>query len=199
MDFGIANAFRERADSLGAILEQGAGETDAAKAMLMAARNWQSNASDANRAYFDTINTVNSSITDMNVDTKHGMNQQWTGAEAAKDEVWQTFYNNRGQAFTQLGNILGQQADLYAQAKEMGVKPKKGAEKKAEDAMKKAFKDSAVEAGKGYTQQTAPESISGYQGQELVKARQGNSNLAAAMTFDEVAKAEGATLRKWAS
>jgi len=196
---GISNAFRERQDALAGILEQGAGETDAMRAMLMSARNWQANAAESNRAYFDTINTVNSSINDLNIDTRTAMAGQWAGAESARDEVWQTFYNNRGQAFTQLGNVLGQQADFYAQAKEMGVKPPKGAEKDAEDAMKKAFKDSAVEAGKGYTQQGTPESITGYTGQELVKARQSNTDLAAAMVFEPVAKAEGATLRKWAS
>jgi hypothetical protein len=196
---GISNAIRERQDAMVGILEQGAGETDAMRAMLMSARNWQANAAESNRAYFDTINTVNASINDLNVDTRAAMAGQWSGAEAARDEVWQTFYNNRGQAFTQLGNVLGQQADLYAQAKEMGVKPPKGAEKDAEDAMKKAFKDSAVEAGMGYTQQATPESITGYTGQELVKARQSNTDLAAAMVFEPVAKAEGATLRKWAS
>jgi hypothetical protein len=196
---GISNAVRERQDTLTNILEQGAGETDAMKAMLMSAKNWQANAAENNRAYFDTINTVNAGINDMNIDTKQAMAGQWSGAEAARDEVWQTFYNNRGQAFTQLGNVLGQQADFYASAKEMGVKPKKGAEKAAEDAMKKAFKDSAVESGKGYTQQATPEEITGYTGQELIRAEQSNSKLEAAMTFDQVAKAEGATLRKWAS
>lgn len=198
-DRGISNAVRERQDVMTNILEHGAGETDAMRAMLISARNWQNNAAENNRSYFDTINTVNAGINDMNIDTKQGMAGQWTGAESARDEVWQTFYNNRGQAFTQLGNVLGQQADLYAQAKEMGVKPKKGTEKAAEKAMAKAFKDSAVESGKGYTQQEMPESIANYQGQELVDARQSNSNLAAAMTFDVGAKAEGATLRKWAS
>lgn len=194
---GLTNAVRERADVLTNILEQGAGETDAMRAMLMSARNWQANAAENNRAYFDTINTVNAGITDLNVDTKQAMAGQWAGAESARDEVWQTFYNNRGQAFTQLGNIFGQQADFYAQAKEMGVKPKKGAEKEAEDAMAKAFKDSAVETGKGYTQAALPDWISGYSGQEQVKARQSNTDLAAAVTMDKVAKAEGATLRKW--
>ena len=196
---GISNAVRERQDVMVNILEQGAGETDAMKAMLISARNWQANAAENNRAYFDTINTVNAGINDMNIDTKQAMAGQWAGAESARDEVWQTFYNNRGQAFTQLGNVLGQQADLYAQAKEMGVKPKKGTEKAAEKAMANAFKDAAVETGKGYTQQEQPDSIKNYQGQEAVRAQQSNSNLAAAMTFDMGEKAEGATLRKWAS
>ncbi|MGV0949420.1 MAG: hypothetical protein ACOYB3_02020 [Azonexus sp.] len=194
---GLTNAVRERADVLSNILEQGAGETDTMKAMLMSARNWNSNAAESNRAYFDTINTVNASITDLNVDTKQALAGQWTGAESARDEVWQTFYNSRNQAFTQLGNILGQEAEMYASAKEMGVKPKKGAEKAAEDAMNKAFKDSAVEAGKSYTQQGLPTWISDYSGQEKVLAKQSNTDLAAAVTMDKVAKAEGATLRKW--
>ena len=196
---GFSNAVRERQDTLTNILEQGAGETDTMRAMLMSARNWNANAAENNRAYFDTINTVNASINDLNVDTRQAMAGQWTGAESARDEVWQTFYNNRSQAFTQLGNVLGQQADMYASAKELGVKPKKGAEKKAEDAMAKAFKGSAVESGKGYTQQATPDHIKNYQGQEKVAAQQSNTDLAAAVSLAPMAKAEGATLRKWAS
>ena len=195
----FSNAVRERADTLTNILSQGAGETDTLRGMLMAAKNWSANAGEANRAYFDSMRSVNAGIMDLNVDTKSGLAGAATSAEAERDRIWQDFYNRRSEAFTQLGNTLGQKADYYAQAKEMGVKPKKGAEKATEDAMKKAFKDSAVESGKSYTQQALPTWISDYQGQEQVKAEQSNSNLAAAVTFDPVAKAEGATLRKWAS
>jgi hypothetical protein len=188
---------RERADTLSNILEQGAGETDAMKAMLMSARNWSSNAGEANRAYFDSMRSINTGIVDLNLDTKSALAGAATSAEGERDRIWQEYYNNRSQAFTQLGNVKGQEADFYAQAKEMGVKPKKGAEKDAEDAMAKAFKDAAVESGKGYTQQALPEWISGFTGQEQLQAKQSNTELAAAVTMDKVAKAEGATLRKW--
>ena len=194
---GFANAARERQDSLTAILEQGAGETDTMRAMLMSARNWQANAAENNRAYFDTMQSVNAGIADLNVDTKSALAGAFTSSEQERERLWQDFYNRRQEAFTQLGNVFGQQADYYAQAKEMGVKPKKGVEKSAEDAMKKAFTDSAIEAGKSYTQEALPEWISGFSGQEQLQARQSNTDLAAAVTMDKAAKAEGATLRKW--
>ena len=195
----FSNAVRERADTLTNILTQGAGETDTLRGMLMAAKNWNANAGEANRAYFDSMRSVNQGIVDLNVDTKGQMANAFSTSESERDRIWSDFYNRRAEAFTQLGNIKGQQKDYYASAKEMGVKPKKGTEKAAQDAMEKAFKDSAVESGKGYTQAALPNWISDYQGQDQLKAEQSNSNLAAAVTFDPVAKAEGATLRKWAS
>ena len=80
----------------------------------------------------------------------------------------------------------------------MGVKPKKGVEKAAEKEMD-AAPDPALEAGRSYTQKALPAWITDYRGTEQVKARQSNSNLAAAMTIEAPEKAEGATLRKWAA
>lgn len=193
---GFSNLVRERQDSLTSILEQGAGETDTMRAVLMAARNWHSNAAENNRTYFDSMRNVNAGITDLNVDTQSALANSARTAEGARETVWQDYYDRRGQAFTQLGNVLGQQAEYYAQAKEMGVKPKKGAEKAAEDAMKKAFADAALESGKSYTQQGLPTWISNYQGQEQLLSRQSNTNLGA-VEFERMARAEGATLRKW--
>jgi hypothetical protein len=196
---GVSNAIRERQDTLTGILTQGAGETDTLRAMVMSARNWQENASENNRTYFDSIRSINSGITDLNVDTKNALIESNTNAEAERDRIWQNFYDRRSETFTQLGNVKGQQADYYAQAKEMGAKPKKGVEKASEKAMKNAFMDAALEAGKSYTQKALPKWISDYKGTEQVKAAQSNSNLAAAMVLDPVEKAEGATLRKWAA
>lgn len=193
----FSNAIRERQDTLSNILEQGAGETDTMRAMLMSARNWNANAAEGNRAYFDTMRSVNQGIVDLNIDTKAGLSNAFSGAEAERDRIWQDFYNRRTEAFNNLGNVYGQQADYYASAKEMGVKPKKGAEKTAEDAMKKAFANSALESGKGYTQEALPEWISSFTGQDRLRAKQSNTDLAAAVKIDKVAKAEGATLRRW--
>ena len=196
---GISNLVRERQDTLSAILQQGAGETDIMRAMLMAARNWRENSSENNRAYFDTIRSVNSGITDLNVDTKNALADTAMNAEAERDRIWQNFYDRRSETFTQLGNIRGQQADYYAQAKEMGVQPKSGAERAAEKAMEDAFMAAAKEAGKSYKQKKLPSWITNYKGQASAEARQSNTELAAAMTFDPLEKAEGATLRKWAA
>jgi hypothetical protein len=194
----VSNLVRERQDSMANILQQGAGETDALRAMVMSARNWAANQSESNRAYFDTMRSVNQGITDLNIDTQGAMANAHSDAESERERIWQDYYNRRGEAFTQLGNIRGQQADYYASAKEMGLNPKKRT-KKAEKGMKDAFNSAAKEAGKSYEQQGLPNWVKDYQGQEEVEARQGNSNLASAMTFENVGRAEGATLRKWAA
>ena len=182
----FSNLVRERQDALTGILEQGAGETDTMRAMLMTARNWHSNASESNRAFYDTQRSINAGINDLNIGTQTELANAASTAEADRERMWQKYYDNRVEAFAQLGNIKGQQADLYAQAKELGVKPKKGVEKAAEKAMANAFKDSAVEAGKSYTKQGLPTWIADYRGQDQVKVEQSNSKLAAAVTFDPV-------------
>lgn len=196
---GLSNLVRERADSMTAILEQGAGSTDALRAMVTAARNWHANASEANRAYFDTLQSVNAGIVDLNVDTKTGMGNAFMSAEGQKEQVWQDFYNRRAEAFTQLGNVLGQKADYLASAKEMDAKVSKKRVKSVESNMADAWEDAAKEAGKSYKQKGLPAWITDWQGQEQVERRQENTNLAAAMTIEPMKKAEGSTLRKWAA
>lgn len=196
---GISNAVRERADSMSALLEQGAGETDTLKTLVMAARNWSANQGEVNRAYFDSMRSVNQGIVDLNIDTKSALANATVQNESERERIWQDFYNRRSESFTQLGNIKGQQRDYYAQAKEMGVKPKKGLEKSAKKTSEQAFMDAAKEAGKSYVNRGLPEWVQKFEGQREVAARQSNSNLAAAVTIEPLEKAEGATLRKWAA
>lgn len=195
---GYANLTRERADSMSSILEQGAGETDAARAMLISARNWHANASEGNRAYFDSMQSVNQGIVDLNIDTRNAMSNAYTSSEGEKDRLWQEYYNKRSESFTQLGNTEGQRADYFAQAKEMGVKPKKGYEKKAEKEMAKSYMDASKEAGKSYVQKKLPEWIAKYSGTKAVEAKLTNTTLGAGPDLGKVEKAEGATLKKWA-
>jgi small-conductance mechanosensitive channel len=193
---GLSNMVRERQDAMSAILEQGAGETDAARAMLMSARNWNANAAEANRGYFDSIRSVNQGITDLNVDTKTGMTNAFLQSEGEKGRLWQDYYNQRVETLTQLGNIRGQQGSYYAQAKEMGVDPgARAAEVQAE--MAAQYNAATDEAGKVYAQQALPGEIKDWEGAALKKGKQSNTNLAAATTIGPAQKAEGASLRRW--
>lgn len=195
----FGNLVRERQDAMGQILEHGVGETDALRAMVMAARNWQTNQGEGNRAYFDTMRSVNNGITDLNLDTKTALANASTSAETEKERLWQDFYNRRSETFTQLGNVYGQQRDYYAQAKEFGEKPAAGTDEAKKTASETAFMDAAKEAGKSYENTGLPAWIKDYKGQEQLKARQENTNLAAAVEFQPVRKAEGASsLRRWA-
>lgn len=224
---GFRNLVRERADTLTSILEVGAGETDAVKAMLMNARNWNANASDASRSYFDTMQSINQGITDLNIDTKTSLANAHTTAQGAREQIWQDYYNRRSEAMTALGNTYGDQLNLMNQAKDLdpkskatatdkdskalfeggGVLPGKrnakgkggkgGAVAAAEKGIKSQFAAASNELGKSYVQRPLPEWIAEYEGTPLQERRQENTNLAAAPIFEGVQKAQGATLRTW--
>lgn len=194
----ISNLVRERQDTMSSLLEQGAGESDTLKAMVMSARNWHANQSEVNRTYFDTMRSINSGITDLNIDTKSALAGASSYAESERERLWQDFYNRRSETFTQLGNIRGQQRNYYAEAKEMGVKPKKGAEKTAKTESEKAFMDAAEEAGKSYVNKGLPQWVKDWNGQAELKTRQSNTKIGS-LEFMPIEKAEGATLRKWAA
>lgn len=224
---GFRNLVRERADSMSAILEQGAGETDATRAMLMNARNWNANASEANRTYFDTMQSINQGIVDMNIDTKTGLANTHMTAEGQREGIWQDFYNRRSEAMTALGNTYGDQMTLMGQAQDLIPKPGKGkgkdkplfagggvlpgtktfrdegdkgdgkGAKGKRKAMQGAFAASSNELGKSYVEKPLPEWIDNWEGTALQKRRQENTNLAAAPTMENVQRAQGATLRTW--
>lgn len=191
------NMTRERADAMSQLVQQGAGETDSMRAMLMSARNLQANATEANRSYFDTVRSINTGITDLNVDTKTALTNMYMAAEQERDRLHQDYFNRRSEAYTQLGNIRGQQQDFYEQAKEMGVQPGKWAMIKTERSRDASFDQASKELGRDYKQQALPNWVKNYKGQAKVQERQSNTNLAAAVTIDKAEKAEGASLRRW--
>lgn len=194
---GISNLVRERQDTMTNLLEHGAGETDALKAMVLSARNWQANATESNKSYFDSMRSLNAAVTDLNVDTKTSMSNASAQYESEADRLWNEYYNRRSETWTAYGNVRGQQRDYYAQAKEMKVKPKKGQEETAKKEAENAFMSSAKELGNSYVNKGVRKDIKDWQGGELFEAKQTNTNLAAANKYQAPAKAEGAALRKW--
>jgi len=189
------NLVRERQDTLAGLLQHGAGETDALRSMVMAARQFRDNEAEGNRAYFDTMRSVSSGLTDLNTDTKAAFQNAHLGLESEKDRVWQNYYDRRSDTFTQLGNLYGQQGDYYIQAAENKVTggDQAGVSKSAEQ----AYMDAAKESAKSYTQQGVPQWMQEWKGIEAPQARQSNTDLAAAVQFEPLGKAEGATLRGW--
>jgi hypothetical protein len=193
----LSNMVRERQDAMQGILEQGAGETDTTRAMLMAARNMVANQAESNRAYFDTSRSINQSVTDLNVDTKTALGNAFGSLEAERDRLYQDYYNRRSETFTQLGNIRGQQADYYAQATEMGVSPGKTKTAKAKTGMQAAYNYATAEAGKSYKQAALPSGIKNWEGTKQQATRRTNTDLGNAVTIDKAEKAEGSSLRRW--
>jgi len=197
LESGISNAVRERAEAMTQLLTQGAGETDAVRALLMAARNWQANAGEANRAYYDTMASTNAGITDLSLDTETAMANAWRGAESEKDRLWQEYYKSRADTLTSRSNVYNQMMAHYRVAEAYDVEPKKGKKKEAKAGIEEDSVASAKTLSKSYRQKKLPGWISGYSAGPQLPARQSNSELASAMTIEPSVKAEGASLRKW--
>lgn len=150
----LTNAARERASALSEVAAQGGGESDALKSQLMSLRNWNANQSEVNRSYYDSHSSINSSLTDLNIDTRTARVNLETQANADKEQLWTNYFNQRSESFTQLGNIRGQQADFYGLAHEQRVGDGGGGKAKssAKNSAKTSSKNSGLSlgpAGKG--------------------------------------------------
>jgi hypothetical protein len=160
--------------------------------MVGAARNWKSNADEGNRAYFDSLQSINQSITDLDLDTQTALANVHSSGESERERLWQDYYNRRSESYTELGNLYQTQANYLDQAKEMKVGGG-GGEKKATSGS--AFMSAATEAGKSYKKQGLPDWIDDFEGTEKLEGRATATNLASAPRFTKMRRAEGATLR----
>lgn len=113
------NMIRERNSAIGEAMNMGAGESDVLATQMMSLRNWHANQTEVQRGYFDTLRSINSSLTDLEIDTKTALANNALQANADKEQLWTNYRNQRSEAYTQLGNVRGQQADYYVQANEM--------------------------------------------------------------------------------
>lgn len=114
----LSNAGRERANALSEATTHGAGESDVLASQGAALRNWNANQSEVNRAFFDSRTSINSSITDLNVDTRTARINNVAEANSDRSQLWTNYYDNRAESLTQLGNTLGQMSEDYGLANE---------------------------------------------------------------------------------
>ena len=112
----VGNRSRERMNALSEAFANGAGESDIMRAQGASLRNWNANQSEVNRSYFDTLRSVNSSLTDLTTDTRTGRINNVMAANSDRETAWTNYYNPRSETYTQLGNVLGQQAEEYSLA-----------------------------------------------------------------------------------
>lgn len=113
----LANRARETQDILAQTAEQGAGESDTAKAQLMALQNWDANQGEVNRSYFDTVRSVNNAVNDLNVDTRTARINLATQMLGDKQQAWANFQNQMVETATQAANLT---ANPYSNAYKKG-------------------------------------------------------------------------------
>lgn len=114
----LGNTSRERANALSEATNNGAGESDVLASQGAALRNWSANQGEINRAFFDSRSSINSSVTDLNVDTRTARANNVVDSNADRSQLWTNYFDARSETLTQLGNTLGQMSEDYALAEE---------------------------------------------------------------------------------
>ena len=165
---------------------QGAGETDLLRSQLNALRNYSANQGETNRSFFDTLRSINNSVTSLNTDTATSRVNLFNQAESDRESAWANYYNQVADTWTQIGNI--ENAGNVESASTEGYRKQYGS----------AADEAAKATGSSYTRQTG-NGLTDWEGKGKAEERQLNSgNRAASVNLGgPVKRAEGATLRKW--
>lgn len=190
----LGNAGRERANALSEVAAQGAGESDLLAAQGAALRNWSANQGEATRAFFDTKTSINSSLTDLTTDTRTARFNTAAQLHADESQLFSTYYDQRSQTLTALGNTYGQMAEDYGFAQELDGSGKH----KRKDAVHlsgQAFRRAARQSGRAYKDPGISSGIRDWSGAAKfdVPVIQGPS----LQPDVNLAKPTGATLRRW--
>ena len=176
----LSNRARESTDLLAQAASQGAGETDTLKTQLMAIRNWDANQADVNRSYFDTQRSINSSIADLNADTRTARMNLAVDALGDYDQIWTNYYNQRADAYTQMGNV---HANPYSDS---------------HDPKSTAYASMAKEASSSWKNPGVNKSLQNWKGSVQEQERKlNNSAYKGADTVNNIKRPEGSTLKKW--
>jgi hypothetical protein len=195
----LGNRARERAAAVSEAMSQGAGESDVLRAQMMSLRSWQANQGEVNRSFFDSLQSINSSLTDLTVDTKTARLNAESQYNSDQDQLWTEYFNRRSEAFTQLGNVQGQQANLYAQANEMKSSgSSKSSMKKYQSASGKSFDAASKEASQAWKNPGNSQALMEWEGREKFRGTNNTALLAeTGPAIPAPKKPEGSSLRAW--
>jgi hypothetical protein len=193
----LTNRGRERVSALSEAVLQGAGESDLLRAQQMSLRNWDANQGEVNRAFQDTLSSINSSLDDLTVDTRTARINLDVQKHTDLGQLWNDYYAQRSEAFTQLGNLYGQQSELYGMANEaVGSKRTRRRRRRTDASSGDAFMDATAMMSKGYDHPGVADRLMDWQGAADFEGRQNNTVFVESPTTI-AAKPEGATLRTW--
>lgn len=192
------NSGRERNEALQQGIQNGISATDMIKAQAASLRNWSLNSQQVQTNYTDEINGLQSEHGQMVNSVVSSRQSAWREREQQRSQLYRTYYDNRGQAETEVGNKLGESAQYYDMANEQkGSKSYKSGAKGASAEALKYLRAAAAETGKGYKELATPGSVMNWKGTAQLNnstdARQwGTQTL-------EIKDAQGADkkLRKW--
>lgn len=195
---GLSNRGRERAQTVSEAMLQGAGETDLLRAQNMALSNWEANQAETNRNYFDSLRSVNTAIGDLNTDTRTARVNNAVQANADREGLWTTYYNQVSDAYTQIGNVKGQQAEYLGMANEqVSSKGVRKRQRRSADASGDYYRAASRTQGKAWKNPGVSSSLRNWAGAADERAEEFAQRPVGAQLFSAGKAPEGATLRKW--
>ena len=184
----VSNAIRERASLLAEAAANGAGESDLLRTQLQALRNYSANQGEVNRSFYDTLQSINNSVTALNNDTANSRTNLYNQREADREAAWANFANQTADAWTQIMNIESANTNVDSDTSE---------------AYNRRFADAGSQAAaavrNSYSRQAIPAGWTDWAGKGAAEDRRLTSNNKAATVNlgGPVRRPEGATLRRW--
>ena len=184
----VSNAIRERTNILAEAAANGAGESDLLRAQLQALRNYSNNQGEVNRSFYDTLQSINNSVTALNNDTANSRTNLYNQREADRESAWANYANQTADAWTQIMNIESANTNVDSDSSE---------------AYNRRFADAGGQAAaavrNSYTRQAIPTGWTDWGGKGAAEDRRLTSNNKAATVNlgGPVRRPEGATLRRW--
>ena len=184
----VSNAIRERASLLAEAAANGAGESDLLRTQLQALRNYSANQGEVNRSFYDTLQSINNSVTALNNDTANSRTNLYNQREADREAAWANFANQTADAWTQIMNIESANTNVDSDTSE---------------AYNRRFADAGSQAAaavrNSYRRQAIPAGWTDWAGKGTTEDRRLTSNNKAATVNlgGPVRRPEGATLRRW--
>jgi hypothetical protein len=185
----IVNAIREVASLADQSASVGAGESDRLRVQMQGLRNYTANKSEVNRAFHDTLQSINNSITGLNTDTATNRSNLWNQKEADLEAARANYNNQQAQAWTEILNAENANTNVDSESSEGYDRVHSAA-----DASNKA----KAAIGNGYDRKEA-KGLNKWEGQGKAEGRDlTSSNRAASINLGGAQKRpEGATLRRW--
>jgi hypothetical protein len=194
----IGNRARERMNAMSELAAQGAGESDTLRGQGMSLRNWGQNQNEVNRAYHETLTSTNATLTDLNKDTKSARISNVLEGQGQKNQLWDDYFDAKSEAWTQLGNTYGQQAQYYADANEqVGSKRSQRRQRRSQRRSDHAFMMAAKTGSDSHKQQPVDDEIMNWEGAGDFANKITNNNINSMGAGPALNRPEGATLRKW--
>ena len=184
----VANAIRERTNILTEAASNGAGESDLLRSQLAALRNYSTNQGEVNRSFYDTLQSVNNSITSLNNDTANQRTNLHNQAEADRESAWANYANQTADAWTQIMNIESANTNINSDTSEAYTRRFGNAGTEAANAVRNSYRRQGIPAG--WTE---------WAGKGATEDRKlASNNRAASVNLSgPQRRPEGATLRRW--